>query len=189
MPRRSDRLLSGLRLARKTGLAFAWSPALKRHGNATFTFEGFQDLHLLWGVVLCLALYAMAFVQRQAIALESSDKSASLHGLASQRPDQHDALYAMMDSPVGITAWLVEKFHHWSDVSVGGIENARSKDDLRTNIMICITTRTFNSASWIYYCRREEGGLILSPEGARVKVPTGCAVFPKEMLHWPSSSF
>ena len=97
--------------------------------------------------------------------------------------------YAMMDSPVGIAAWLVEKFHDWSDVPPGGIENAHSKDDLLTNIMIYITTRTFNSASWIYYGRREEGGRILSPEGARVEVPTGCAVFPREMLRWPPRSY
>lgn len=97
--------------------------------------------------------------------------------------------YAMMDSPVGIAAWLVEKFHDWSDVPVGGIENAHSKDDLLTNIMIYITTGTFNTASWIYYGRREEGGRVLSPEGARVEVPTGCAVFPAEMLRWPPRSY
>jgi microsomal epoxide hydrolase len=97
--------------------------------------------------------------------------------------------YGMMDSPVGVAAWLVEKFHDWSDVPVGGIEKAHSKDDLLTNIMIYITTRTFNSASWIYYGRREEGGRILSPEGRRVEVPTGCAVFPAEMLRWPPRTY
>lgn len=97
--------------------------------------------------------------------------------------------YAMMDSPVGIAAWLVEKFHDWSDVPVGGVEKAHSKDDLLTNIMIYITTRCFNTASWIYYGRREEGGRILSPEGKRVEVPTGCAVFPAEMLRWPPRSY
>ena len=97
--------------------------------------------------------------------------------------------YAMMDSPVGIAAWLIEKFHDWSDVPTGGIENAHSKDDLLTNIMIYITTRCFNTASWIYYGRREEGGRILSSEGARVEVPTGCAVFPAEMLSWPPRSY
>ncbi len=97
--------------------------------------------------------------------------------------------YAMMDSPVGIAAWLVEKFHDWSDVNPGEIETAHSKDELLTNIMIYITTRTFNTASWIYYGRREEGGRILSPEGKRVEVPTGCAVFPAEMLNWPPRSY
>lgn len=97
--------------------------------------------------------------------------------------------YAMMDSPVGIAAWLVEKFHDWSDVPNGEIEKAHSKDELLTNIMIYIVTRTFNTASWIYYGRREEGGRILSPEGKRVEVPTGCAVFPAEMLRWPPRSY
>jgi microsomal epoxide hydrolase len=97
--------------------------------------------------------------------------------------------YAMMDSPVGVAAWLVEKFHDWSDVPPGEIERAHSKDDLLTNIMIYILTRSFNTASWIYYGRREEGGRILSPEGKRVEVPTGCAVFPAEMLRWPPRSY
>ena len=97
--------------------------------------------------------------------------------------------YAMMDSPVGIAAWLIEKFHDWADIEAGCIESAFSKDELLTNIMIYITTRTFNSASWIYYGRREEGGRIISPEGRRVEVPTGCAVFPAEMLKWPPRSY
>jgi len=97
--------------------------------------------------------------------------------------------YAMMDSPVGIAAWLIEKFHDWSDVETGDIESSHSKDELLTNIMIYITTGTFNSASWIYYGRREEGGRVLSPEGRRVEVPTGCAVFPAEMLNWPPRSY
>ena len=97
--------------------------------------------------------------------------------------------YGMMDSPVGIAAWLVEKFTAWSDVPNNDVEAAHSKVELLTNIMIYITTRTFNSASWIYYGRREEGGRILSPEGRRVEVPTACAVFPAEMLNWPPRSY
>ena len=55
--------------------------------------------------------------------------------------------------------------------------------------MIYIVTRTFNTASWIYYGRREEGGRVLSPEGKRVEVPTACAVFPRELLAWPPRSY
>lgn len=97
--------------------------------------------------------------------------------------------YAMMDSPVGVAAWLIEKFHDWSDVETGDIESSHSKDELLTNIMIYIATGCFNSATWIYYGRREEGGRVLSPEGKRVEVPTGCAVFPAEMLNWPPRSY
>jgi microsomal epoxide hydrolase len=91
--------------------------------------------------------------------------------------------YAMMDSPVGVAAWIIEKFNSWSDGD--DVESAHSKDVLLTNIMVYIVTRTFNTASWIYYGRREEGGRVLSPEGKRVEVPTACALFPAELLAWP----
>ena len=66
--------------------------------------------------------------------------------------------YGMMDSPVGIAAWIIEKMYSWSDLKDGDIESAYSKDTLLANIMVYIVTKTFNTASWIYYGRREEGG-------------------------------
>ena len=97
--------------------------------------------------------------------------------------------YAMMDSPVGIAAWLIEKFNSWSDTEGDDIESAHSKDELLTNIMVYIATRTFNTASWIYYGRRQEGGRIFSKEGKRAEVPTACALFPAEMSAWPPRSY
>ncbi len=97
--------------------------------------------------------------------------------------------YAMMDSPVGIAAWILEKMHGWSDLTDNNVESVYSKDQLLTNIMVYVITRTFNTASWIYYGRREEGGRLLSAEGKRVEVPTGCALFPKELLAWPPRSY
>jgi len=97
--------------------------------------------------------------------------------------------YAMMDSPVGVAAWILEKMHGWSDLTDNNVESVYSKDQLLTNIMVYVVTRTFNTASWIYYGRREEGGRLLSPEGKRVEVPTGCALFPKELLAWPPRSY
>ena len=97
--------------------------------------------------------------------------------------------YAMMDSPVGVAAWILEKMHGWSDISDDDVQSVYTKDQLLTNIMVYIVTRTFNTASWIYYGRREEGGRILSPEGNRVEVPTACALFPKELLAWSPRSY
>jgi pimeloyl-ACP methyl ester carboxylesterase len=97
--------------------------------------------------------------------------------------------YGMMDSPIGIAAWIIEKFNSWSDTVGDDIESAHTKDELLTNIMIYIVTRTFNTASWIYYGRREEGGRIFTGTGERVKVPTACALFPKEMSTWPPRSY
>ena len=97
--------------------------------------------------------------------------------------------YAMMDSPVGVAAWIIEKFNSWSDTVGDDIESVHSKDSLLTNIMIYLITKTFNTASWIYYGRTEEGGRILSPEGKRVEVPTAAALFPSELLSWPPRSY
>ena len=97
--------------------------------------------------------------------------------------------YAMNYSPVGIAAWLIEKFRSWSDIQDGDIESVYSKDDLIFHVMIYILTRTFNTASWIYYGRREEGGRILSIDDKRVEVPTACSVFPAEMLAWPPRTY
>lgn len=97
--------------------------------------------------------------------------------------------YAMMDSPVGVAAWIIEKFHDWSDIEGDDIDSAHSKDSLLTNIMVYLVTGTFNTASWIYYGRREEGGRVLSPDGQRVEVPTAVALFPAEMLAWPPRSY
>ena len=93
--------------------------------------------------------------------------------------------YAMMDSPVGIAAWIVEKFDTWSD---SGVETAFSKDQLLTNVMIYVVTRTFNTASWIYRGHADAGDARLPP-GRRVEVPVGVASFPREFIPWAPRSY
>ena len=97
--------------------------------------------------------------------------------------------YGMMDSPVGIAAWIIEKFYFWSDLKNNDIESVYSKDTLLANIMIYIITKTFNSASWIYYGRREEGGRFLPKDFHHIEIPTAVALFPAEMLSWPPRSY
>ena len=97
--------------------------------------------------------------------------------------------YAMMDSPIGVAAWIVEKMRGWSDLQDGNIESVYSKDLLLSNIMIYLVTKSFNTASWIYYGRREEGGRTLPKEHLPLKVPTAIAIFPKEYLEWAPKSY
>ena len=97
--------------------------------------------------------------------------------------------YGMMDSPVGVAAWIIEKFYFWSDLKNNNIESVYSKDTLLANIMVYIVTKTFNTASWIYYGRREEGGRFLPKDFRRIEVPTAAALFPAEMLAWPPRSY
>ena len=90
--------------------------------------------------------------------------------------------YAMMDSPVGVAAWLIEKFYSWSVTIDNDIDKVHSKDSMLTNIMVYMTTGTFNTASWIYYGQCEKGGRYMSLEDRRVEVPTALALFSAEIL-------
>jgi len=97
--------------------------------------------------------------------------------------------YAMMDSPVGVAAWIIEKMSGWSDIKNNDIESVYSKDTLLSNIMVYLVTKTFNTSTWIYYGRREEGGRFLPKEDLPLKVPTAAALFPKEYLEWAPRSY
>ena len=90
--------------------------------------------------------------------------------------------YALTDSPVGLAAWIVEKFHTWSD-HTGDIEQRFSKDDLLTNIMLYWTTGAIGSSFWPYYWRQHERWPL--PGERRVEVPTAYQSFPRDILHPP----
>jgi len=114
----------------------------------------------------------------------------SENGYRTQQATKPQTLsYAMMDSPIGIAAWIIEKMRGWSDIKNGDIESVYSKDTLLSNIMVYVVTKTFNTASWIYYGRVAEGGRYLPKEGLPIKVPTAIAVFPKEYLEWAPRSY
>lgn len=83
--------------------------------------------------------------------------------------------FALDDSPAGLAAWIVEKFHAWCDCD-DNIESRFSKDDLLTDVMLYWVTGTGSSSTRIYYENR-----VAPPNGARVSVPTACALFPKEI--------
>ena len=63
--------------------------------------------------------------------------------------------YGLTDSPVGLAAWIVEKFRTWSDCG-GDVERRFSKDELLTNITIYWVTGAIGSSFWPYYARIHE---------------------------------
>ena len=97
--------------------------------------------------------------------------------------------YAMMDSPVGVAAWIIEKMHGWSDLKNNDIESVYSKDVLLANIMVYVCTDTFSTSTWIYYGRREEGGRFFPKDFKKIDIPTAIAAFPKEMSEWPPKTY
>jgi microsomal epoxide hydrolase len=95
--------------------------------------------------------------------------------------------FAMMDSPMGVAAWFAEKFVGWSDVAHDYTDPPFTMDQMLTNIMIYLTTRSFLTATWLYRGMFLEGGFAM-PAGRRVAVPTGVAAFPRDLLAFPPRS-
>jgi microsomal epoxide hydrolase len=92
--------------------------------------------------------------------------------------------FALSDSPVGLAAWIVEKFRRWSDCG-GDLESVFSKDEILTNITLYWATGAIGSSFWPYYARMHGPWPI--PEGSRIEVPTGYVEFPAEILRPPRS--
>jgi pimeloyl-ACP methyl ester carboxylesterase len=88
--------------------------------------------------------------------------------------------YGLNDSPVGLAAWILEKFNSWSD-NGGAIENCFSKDELLTNIMIYWITQTINTSIRTYLENAQAAWSgTPSPSAQYVNTPTGVSAFPAE---------
>jgi microsomal epoxide hydrolase len=86
--------------------------------------------------------------------------------------------YGLVDSPVGLLAWITEKFWAWTDHD-GNFEDAVSRDDLLTNVSIYWFTATAGSAARMYY---ESMATMSVLPPATTKVPLGIASFPGEVV-------
>jgi len=90
--------------------------------------------------------------------------------------------YALTDSPIGLAAWIVEKFRTWSDCG-GDLDSRFSKDELLTNVMLYWVTGAIGSTFWPYYAFHHSAWVPSATE--RVETPTGIADFPCEILRPP----
>src|SRR5436190_13353602 len=93
--------------------------------------------------------------------------------------------YGLHDSPVGMLAWIVEKWRAWSDCG-GDIESCFTKDELLTNAMLYWVTGTMRSSMHYYWEHRANPPAAVRP--VRIDVPTGVAMFPKEVMRVPRSA-
>jgi pimeloyl-ACP methyl ester carboxylesterase len=98
----------------------------------------------------------------------------------------------LTDSPVGVAAWIIEKFGVWADLPTTedgspDVWRVFSEDLLLTNIMLYVATNAFATSTWIYQGEQMEGSYRFAP-GARVDVPTGVAAFPDPVFPPPPRS-
>jgi pimeloyl-ACP methyl ester carboxylesterase len=90
-------------------------------------------------------------------------------------------IYLGAANPLGQAAWILERFHDWSDLSEGDMDSVYGMDHLITNIMLYVMTGSFESAIWFYHGLVREGRLDLSG-GVKCTVPLGIAAFPGDAL-------
>ena len=85
---------------------------------------------------------------------------------------------ALNDSPVGLAAWITDKFRSWSDCG-GDVERRFSRDELLTTVSLYWFTHSMPSAIRLYWEGRKQP-LKLAPD-ERIEVPVSVAHFPKEI--------
>ncbi|MEU3711186.1 epoxide hydrolase family protein [Streptomyces catenulae] len=87
--------------------------------------------------------------------------------------------YALVDSPVGLLAWILDKFAEWSDTEDSPFETV-SRGRVLDNVTLYWLTRTGASAARIYH----ESHNALDP-ALRVDVPSAITIYPRDIEKYP----
>ena len=90
--------------------------------------------------------------------------------------------YGLNDSPVGLAAWIVEKYRTWSDCG-GDVEKSYTKDELLTIVTIYWVTQTISSSTRMYFENQKH--LWTMEKDQKVPTPAGMAMFPQEISKPP----
>jgi pimeloyl-ACP methyl ester carboxylesterase len=115
-----------------------------------------------------------AFIAK--MAAQAADGASSHLGIQSSRPQTLG--YGLNDSPVGLAAWMIDKFRMLADCD-GDLETSISLDRLLTNIAVYWFSGSITSSIRLY---REARAQPLSfAAGERIIPPLGFAAFPGEV--------
>ena len=164
-------------------------------GSAVTTSLGAQDAAHCAGIHITLAMSTRPAVDgeptpEEARALEGIKHYADWDsGYSKQQSTRPQTLgYGLTDSPAGQAAWILEKFWAWTDCN-GHPENILSRDELLDNVMLYWVTNTATSSARLYWESFGPG----RRTAHKVTVPTGVAVFPKEIVppvrRWMEGSY
>jgi microsomal epoxide hydrolase len=91
--------------------------------------------------------------------------------------------FALADSPVGLAAWITEKYRAWTDCD-GDPRKALTMDEMLGNISLYWFTNCIGASFWPYYARMHGPW----PIDGKVGVPTGYCEFPREILRPPRAA-
>jgi pimeloyl-ACP methyl ester carboxylesterase len=106
-------------------------------------------------------------------------------GYSTQQATRPQTLgYGLTDSPAGQMAWIVEKYHGWTDCghqpggqSIGGHpENALARDAMLDTVSLYWLTASAASSARLYWHS------FRSFVAGEIHVPTACSLFPNEIM-------
>jgi pimeloyl-ACP methyl ester carboxylesterase len=185
-------------------IAAAWDTLMTRLGYARYVAQGGD-----WGSTIttaigmqnlghCIGIHVnmpLAGVTKESLANPTERERRAIEGsrhyrewdsgYSKQQSTRPQTLgYGLVDSPAGQAAWILEKFWSWTDCH-GHPENALSRDELLDNVMLYWLTASGASSARLYWesFGKEFGN---APEGG-VMLPTGCSIFPREIVPTPRS--
>jgi pimeloyl-ACP methyl ester carboxylesterase len=153
-------------------------------GSAVTTSIGAQDPKHCAGIHITLAMASAPKSDGEPTSEEARALTGIKHyadwdsGYSKQQSTRPQTVgYGLTDSPSGQAAWILEKFWAWTDCD-GHPENILGRDELLDNVMLYWVTATAASSARLYWESFGPGKRADNP----VNVPTGVAVFPKEIV-------
>jgi pimeloyl-ACP methyl ester carboxylesterase len=183
-------------------IAGAWNQLMTRLGYDRYLAQGGD-----WGSAVTTAIGIQNLGQCQGVHLNMVNAGAPKSAL--ENPSERDKLalagaqyyqqwgagyskqqstrpqtlgYGLVDSPMGQAMWIIEKFYEWTDCD-GHPENVLNRDEMLDNVMFYWLTATGASSARLYW---ESFNTAFSGGGDNsVQVPTGCSIFPKEIVPTP----
>ncbi len=184
-------------------IAAAWDELMQRLGYDSYVAQGGD-----WGSAVTTAIGVQNRGRCRSIHVNMPNASATKAAL--ENPDEADKIalagarfyqqwdsgyskqqstrpqtlgYGLSDSPVGQSAWILEKFYQWTELQRSP-ENVLSRDELIDNIMFYWLTNAGASSARLYW---ESFGTAFTGADNTVKLPTGISSYPKEIVRTPRS--
>lgn len=179
-------------------IAIAWAELMTRLGYTEWVAQGGD-----WGSAVttaigaikpegCLGIHLNMPIGRPLPEDMTDPSPAELKALAAlkhyqdwdsgystqQRTRPQTVGYGLLDSPVGLAGWILEKMWAWTDNS-GSPYDALSKDQILDNVMLYWLPGTAASSARLYW---ESFGSFAPVE---VTLPTAVSAYPKEILPTP----
>lgn len=94
--------------------------------------------------------------------------------------------YGLSDSPVGLAAWMYDKFTQWT-FSGGDPERSLTKDEMLDDITLYWLTNSAVSSARLYWENNNNNFYAEAQKTSQISVPVAVTVFPGEIYRAPKS--